>query len=414
METTDDRPRFSRRRALVGGTTLAATLSGSTAGCLSLLPPVGQQVRFGRVDVPNQADNTPRYRQWMPAQHEVPDVESMSDVSDAHWTSLTPGSLGADALGTNFTIGSALAMATLDYVGYDITHYDYLHHGDPPWVVAEGNIDRSVVTDTVLDGGYSRDGTYHGWEMFDRTDLPRTVAMSDSAVVMSRGDDRRAIIETVLDAGDGRIERRHESDETFASFSDQVGMYPTILSDFGEGFTNAEPAHAAMGYTFDENGGYFVYHHQYAPGETPSQSRIERVLESEMDTATEALSVDVRRDEPHVEIQMRVDRARVTRTSTDDVRPHVMWGVEETGETVTVRLEAGDSIPVDRLEVEPEGVIVEGFEAGTVLEPGDAFVVAFELLPAEEDDVSVFYNYEGTEHDSAAIIHYTPDESDTA
>jgi hypothetical protein len=413
MQMTDNRPRCSRRRALVGGATLATALSGSTAGCLSLLPPVGQEVRFGRVDVPTEREEDVRYRQWMPAPAEIPNVETDVDIETMHWGTVTPGDLGRDTLGGAFDIVGGLALSVLDYVGYEFEHYDFVHSFDALGVVAEGDVDPAVVTETVLDGGYRRDGTYHGWDLFDRTDTPRTLAVSDSAVVMSRGEDRTELIETLLDAGDGRIERYPEASDTFATFAERMGAYPSIIQGFGAAATPAEPEHAAMGYTFDDGGAYYIYHHQYQPGETPSSDEIERHLESDMPAASQALSVDIQREKQHVEIQMRIDSERVARTGTTDTQPHVMWSIEDTPEIVTVRLEAGDSIPADQLMVEPDGTVVEGLEDGTVLEPGDEFTVDVESLPAGEDDVSVVYRYAGTEHDKATLIHYTPDELDT-
>lgn len=410
---TDNRPRCSRRRALLGGATMAATLSGTTAGCLSLLPPVGKQVRYGRVDVPSVTDAEPQYRKWLPAQTEVPDVGGEMDVGQVHMQSATPGNLGTDVLGASFGIARDITLARLDYVGYDLEHYDYLHGVGSFGVVAEGDVERAVVTETLLEGGYSRDGTYHGWDVFDRTDIPRRVAVSDSAIVMNRGEDRRPLLKTLLDAGDGRIERYHEANPVFAEFTDNLGTYPEILFRFGENIAPTEPAYSAMGYTFDEDGAYFIYHQQYRERETPPRSEIERVLEEEHDRAARAWSVDIQIDQPHVEIQLRIDDDEFARGGTDDVSPYVMWSVDDAGETVTVRLEAGDSIPVDRLSVEPEDALVAEFESGTVLEPGDEFAIDVSALSADQDDVMMRYNYADSEHDTILILDYTPDELDT-
>lgn len=345
----------------------------------------------------------------MPAPAEIPDVDTEVDIESMHWGTATPGNTGRAELGGSFNIPASLAMAQLDYVGYDIQHYDVVHFLDSLGVVAEGDIDKEVVTETVLDGGYSRGGTYHGWDVFDRTDMPRTVAVSESAVVASRGDDRRELIETLVDVGDGRIDRYHEADETFASFSERMGAYPSIIHGFGAGASPTDPEHGAMGYTFDDDAGYFVYHHQYLEGETPSREEIERFFEEDVETATRALSVDVQIDEPHVEVQMRVEAEEFADSSSEDRQPHVMWSVEDAGETVTIRLEAGDSISVDQLAFEPQGALVTEFDSGTVLEPGDEFTIDVEAFPEDEDTVAVVYNYAGSEN-SVVLLHYTPDE----
>lgn len=407
---TEDHPSCSRR-ALVGAA--AMTLAGSTAGCLSLLPPVGQQVRFGRVDVPGPTDTEPRYRRWIPAQHEIPDLESDRDHEEIHWVSATPGNLGGDELGATFDIARALVMSQIEYVGYDLEHYDFAHGIGSLGAVVEGDIERSVVTETALEGGYSRDGTYYDWTLFDRTDNPRTVAVSDSAVVITRGEHRRTFIETLLDAGDGRIERYHEANERFAAFSSRVGTYPEMLEQFGYFMSPMDPEHAVMTYNFDEDGAYLTYHQQYADGETPTRGEIERYVEEEHDRARSALSVDIQIDDTYVRTELRIHEDEFADGGTTDRKPHVMWSFEDTGGTVTIRLEAGDSIPVDQLAFEPAGVLVEEFASGTVLEPGDEFAIDIDAFPADEDRFSVIYNYAGTDHSSASLLQYTPDELDT-
>lgn len=408
---SDQMLEVTRRNLLSGGAALAsATLAGSTAGCLSLLPPVGQEVRYGRVDTPQPVSSDPVYRRWMPADHDIPDVDGLSSMSDAHWVSVTPGSLGLDTVGGEFRIGAAVAKARLDYVGYEFQFYDYVHSLGSLGVVAEGDIDSEVVTETLLDSGYARDGTYHDWQLFDRTDIPRAVAVSASAVVQSNGEHRRAGLETLLDAGDGRIDRHHEADETFDSFSEWAGSYPTILEDFGGGLVDPEPEEAAMGYTFDEEAIYFIYLQRHAAGETPSEGEIQQALEENQQRAVRAWAVDIEIDDPHVAVQMRIEKSDFTDSFVEDRSPYVTWGVDDDGDTVTIRHEAGNSVPVDQVDIEPEAALIDQPEPGTTIESGDELTVDTSEFPATEDTVSIIYNYEGTESDSAALLHYTPDE----
>lgn len=409
----DDKPRCSRRRALAGGAALGATaLSASSAGCLSLLPPVGQEVRYGRVDVPSPLDAEPRYRQWIPARDELPDVETERDIEDMHWTSVAPATLSSAELGAMFGIGTGLVMVRMDYVGYEFEHYDYVH-STSLGSIAEGDIDRETVAETLLDGGYSRDGTYHGWDMFDRTDMPRTVAVSESAVVRSQGEHRRAFVETLVDAGDGRIERRHEADETFAAFSGRVGTYPEMIEQLGYGFSPVEPEYATMTLNFDDDGIYYTQHQQFADGQTPARGEIERYLEEEHERAARAWAVDIEIEDTFVRTEMHMSEEEAGADSPNDRQPHVMWGVEHAGETATIQLEAGDSIPVDQLRFEPQGVLVETFNSGTVLEPGDEFTLDVSAFPEDENQFTLVYQYAHSEHSEAVILEYTPDELDT-
>jgi hypothetical protein len=382
----------------------------SSAGCLSLLPPVGQQVRYGRVDVPNAIDTDPRYREWIPASDELPDVETERDIEDMHWVSVAPKTLDSAELGSMFGIGTGLVLSRMDYVGYEFAHYEYVH-SNALGSIAEGDIDRETVAETLLDGGYSRDGTYHDWDMFDRTDMPRAVAVSDSAVVRTQGEHRRKFLETLADAGDGRIERRHEADERFERFTERVGMYPEMIEQFGYNFSPVEPEYATMAFTFEDDGIYYTQHQQFADGETPSRGEIEQFLEEEHERAARAWAVDIEIEDTFVRTEMHMSEEEAGADSPNDRQPHVMWGVEESGETVTIQLEAGDSIPVDQLQFDPQSVLVEEFASGTILEPGDGFTLDFS---AEGGTMFLLiYQYAHSEHSEATILQYTPDELDT-
>lgn len=407
---TDETPQCSRRRALLSGAAVGSmAVSGSIAGCLNLLPPVGQQVRYGRVDVPAAATSTPRYRQWIPAAHETPDIDTDGDPAEISWLSVTPGRIGAETLGATFGVARAVIVNQFDYLGHGFDHYDYVHAVDPFGVVAEGDVDSETVAETVLDGGYSRDGQYREWDLFDRTDIPRAVAVSDDAIVASRGDERRTLLRTLADAGDGRIERYHEADEGFATFTDRVGTHPEMLEQFGYTLAPTEPQHAVMTYTFDEDSAYFVYHQLYPKDETPSQEALERVIESEHERALRAWSVDIQREDRYVRIEMRMRKREFADGSSTDKLPHVMWGVDDTGRFVTLRHEAGDAVPADKIDFEPADALVEGVESGTTLGPGDDLTLDVEAFPETEDDFSIVYNYAETDQTSAVLFDYTPE-----
>jgi hypothetical protein len=410
----DDISETTRRTLLTGGVALAgAAVSGSTAGCLSLLPPVGQEVRYGRVDTPERAGDEPTYRRWMPAEEALPEVENPPDVADMHWVSVTPGNLGMDELGAEFRIGAAVVMTALDYFGYAFEHYDNVYGLGRLGAVAEGDIDTGVVTETLEDSGYTSDGTYHDWELFNRTDIPRTVAISDEAIVQSNVENRRVFIETLLDAGDGRIGRRHERDESFDTFSEWVGSYPTLLEGFGGDFTDPEPDQSVLAYTFDEDAAYYIYLQQYPDGETPTKGEIQHALEDSMERAMQAWAVDIEIDEPQVAVEMRVDKEEFQDDFVEDRTPYLTWGIDDSGEKVTIRHEAGESVPLDQVDIKPGDALLDRPPEGTVLEPGDELTFTLAAFPDGVEQISLVYNYAGTDHDSAALLHYTPDEFDT-
>ncbi|MFC7073563.1 hypothetical protein ACFQJ7_15830 [Halovenus rubra] len=406
-----DTPTATRRTLISGAAALVTTaVSGSTAGCLSLLPPVGQEVRYGRVDTPTPIDTEPAYREWIPVQAELPAGEDQPDVQDLVWVSVTPGELGREAIGAEFRVGADVAMSPLDYFGYAFQHYDYVHGLGGLGTVAEGDIETETVTSTLQNSGYSHNGTYHGWELFDRTDIPRTVAVSKRAIVQSYGNERRPIIETVLDAGDGRIARHHEQDKVFETFSDWVGSSPTILEAFGSSFPDFEPSESALAYNFDDDAAYFIYHQQYAHGETPTKGEIQEALEKSTERAMQAWAVDIEIDGTQVAIQMRVEEDEFQDDAAEDRAPYLTWGVDDRAATVTIRHEAGDTIPVDQVDIEPQNALVDKPEPGTLLEPGDELEFTTAKFPESEDDISVFYNYAENSSNSIALLHYEPNE----
>lgn len=410
----DDNIETTRRNLLRGGTALTTgVVSGATAGCLSLLPPVGSEIRYGRVDTPTQVGTDPAYRRWMPADDALSELEPTVAVGDMHWVSVTPGTLGMAELDAAFRIGAAVVLSALDYVGYDFEHYDHVHGLGRLGTVAEGDLDTSVLTETLRNSGYNHDGTYYGWELFDREDIPRAVAVSEDAVVQSTGEHRRAFVELLVDAGDGRIDRRHERDERFAAFSEWVGLYPTLLEGFGGGFSNLEPEDSTLAYTFDEDAAYFIYLQQYPDGETLTRGEIQAELDNAIERAMQAWAVDIEIDGSYVAVEMRVDKSEFQSDFVADRTPYLTWGVDDGGTAVTVRHEAGESVPLDQVDIEPADALLDRPPEGAVLEPGDELTFTTAEFPEGDEQISLFYNYAGTEHDTAALFHYTPNAFDT-
>lgn len=401
-----------RRDFLRGATAVASTAAGAAAGCLTLLPPMGQQVRYGRVDAPGPVEDEPGYRRWMPAGDVLSAVEGAPTPAEMHWVSVRPGMLGLDELGAEFRIGATLVQSQLDYFGYDLNHFDAVHSLGSLGTVADGNIDTSLVGETLRESGYAESGTDRGWTLFERTDIPRTVAVSESAVVQSTGDNSRSFLDTLLDAGAGRVDRRHERDERFEAFSTRVGSYPTILEGVADGFIDTDPALNALAYTFDDDAAYYIYHQQYADGETPGRGKLKREIEGSIQRAMRAWAVDIEIDEPRVSIEMRIQGEEFREDAVDDRLPYVTWGVDD-GMVVTVRHEAGEPVPVDQLSIEPADALLDEPESGSRLDSGDVLRFDTSSFPDDEDTISLTYNYAGTEHDTAALLHYTPDEFDT-
>lgn len=415
-ESTTEETTTRRGLLQAGGAALAAGIAGSSAGCLSLLPPVGQQVRYGRVDVPAPTNTDPVYRKWLPATSELPDLEHTDSAADINWMYVTPGNLGREQLGGEFRIGIDVVQSGLSYFGTPLSAHDHLVGVGSLGGVVESKVDRDHAGSVLVEGGFQPAGSYQGYDLFDRTDKPRLVAVADDAVVQSRGDRRREKAETLIDAGDGRIERHHETDADFATFSEWVGAYPTIMEGFPPALVDATVEESAMVYTFDEQAGYFINKYLYQEGETPTKQAIKQRLNEDVNRAMQAWSVDIKIEEPRVTVQMRVEQDQFGSDFDDESLPFVTWGVEESDETITVRHEAGESIPVDNLEISPREALQDPPAAGTTLEAGDALSFDRETVVAarSEDsynDIEVVYHF--GEHSTAMLFSHTLDANDS-
>lgn len=396
------------RRQLLrrSGAALAATTGAASAGCLSFLPPASREGRYGPVDVPtDRLGDRPTYRRWFPAESALPDDLGHADGYDGSFTYVRPGDLGADAFGRPFDIGRSVLQASMDYVGYGIEAFDALVGADPAGIVALGTIDRERVRDAVAATPYGPAGSHRSFDVYERTDRERLLAVGDDAIVQTRGVEHRGKAEAMIDAAGGHVARRHETDEPFAQLTATVGTAPTVLDGFGV----LEGALAdVMWYTFDDRSAYFVHEHRFPAGETPEEGEVKRAVAgfSRTDSASR---IEVTVDDPRVTVAWQVDGAGVLSESPYRPLPFVTWAVEETDETVTVRHAAGDPVPVEHLEIVPADAL-RGPPAGdVVLDPGDELV--FDRDAIEGSAIRFSFNQSG---DSRAVVFsYDPSQNDT-
>jgi hypothetical protein len=403
-QTSDDGTGGRSRRQVLRrtGAALAAATGGATAGCTNLLPPATRAIRYGDVDVPRCGDATPDYRRWFPAASELPPLDNDDDPY-GNWTYATPGDLGATELGRPFDIARNVAQASMDYVGYPLAAYDDVVSVGALGTVAEASLDRAAVARTLAETTYERVDEYREYDVYDRTDVDRLVAVSEGAVVHAGGEQRRAKAEALVDAGAGRVARRHEVDETFATYTDRVGAPPTVLSAFG--LVSGDLA-SAMWFTFDDASAYFVHDHVFESGETPSAGEVKRQI-SGISRGERASRVDVTVDDPFVRVALQLDeRAYMDGDDGDDYRslPFVTWGVDDGPDAITVRHDAGEPVPVDRAEFNPTEALVDPPASGSTLEPGDA--LAFARSDLDDDDIEFAYRH--AEHSLSLLFSYDP------
>lgn len=164
MSPTTPRPSTdrSRRQFLAGGgAALAASLTTLTAGCLSSLPPLGSDQRYGRLGVPSA--DAPNYREWLPA-------PSSADLPAERYrvAALRPTGPRPDAPEL-FVARRAHAKAALDAFGIGFENYDRLVDCTLGTVV-EATFDRL----TAAAGGNPYVGISSA--VRDPTDRPATLA----------------------------------------------------------------------------------------------------------------------------------------------------------------------------------------------------------------------------------------------
>lgn len=394
---------WSRRQLLRrSGAALAAATAGSSTGCLSLLPPASRTGRYGNVDVPRRGDDRPVYRKWFPAESALPELEDVDGSDDLSWTYVTPGDLGADQFGADFDIGRSVIQASIDYVGYPIGEYDRLVGVDPLGTVVEASVDRDTVRETMERTSYETAGTYREYDVYDRTDVPRLVAVADDVIVHAHDENRRSKAEVLIDAGAGRVRRRHEVDESFAAYTDHIGSAPTILAGFGllEG-SIAD----CLRFTFDDTSAYFVHEHRFVAGETPSKSAVKREVD-DLSRGERAASVDVTVDDPYVRVALRLEQSAYETDEAYHSLPFVTWGVEDGPDEITISHDAGDPVPVANLEIEPSDALRNGPAAGSSLEAGDELAFATDDVTDAADDIQ--FTYRQSEDSSTRLFHYEP------
>ena len=381
----------ARTRRSVLKTTAASIVTGAlgaTAGCLATLPPLGQRVSFGRVDAP--AGDEATYATWVPDADALGDGTRLSESTDVmDVTYATPAALQGTVLGQKGTFPATYLKSRVDYFGHGFDAYDVVL-GYGPVVALAGDVDRDLAGRTATDSGYVRATTYEGYDVYEREDVPRAAFVGDDVVAWAQGSTARADVQAVLDARDGRIRRRYDRDEAFATTVDETGAHPyTWVYETGSGAVeSAFPAatHVGLGTTTDGDGVYFVLTFRFGDGDVPSLGEARDALESN-DRALDSEATDVSVGDAVVraEIRMPVDEYDERVSAGVGEWPQVTWGASRDDDAVRIRHEAGDPVGADWLTASLSPSVESPptlFESGTV-GPGDVAAVDRSELPAD-------------------------------
>lgn len=404
----------SRRDLLrAGAGLLSAGAASSVAGCTEALPPLGGRVQYGRVDVPPAAGDPAAYRQWLAAPSAFESTPTGYDTVYA-----TPGRMGPSP-GRPFRFPETLAAGLLDYVGIDYGAFERVILSTGPASVVEVRPDRAAVADVLAGSGYEPAGSYRGYDLFERGDVPRAVAVGDRAIVFANGEAPTDDVAVPIDAREGRVERYHAADPRHARVTGAAGSDPMtwVIPDPAgpaRNWNGMLPAAQTLSYRFDDDAVYFVEHWLYPEGLEVTEREIRGVLE-EQDRPREAVEVDLDLEGQLATVEMRGDPYRLFEGSDPDVEiPQTTWGLDHdpSAGTVTVRHEAGDAIPADRLSLE------YGFEDGgtaafadehDVVGPGDEFAVADEAFRRGRTFVGVVYDVQGDTRTTLLSHHLEAD-----
>ena len=403
-----DENRASRRELLAG---VAAGATAGAAGCLTTMPSLGQQIRFGRVDEPR--GTSPVYREWVPDKR----PESADNwPRSALYT--TPGQLGADVVGRPYTVGQSVVQAGMDYVGIDLETMAYAGAtSDVTFTVGDINLD--AVEEAVARTGYEPDGQLRGMAVYSRSDTGRTIAVDDKHILSGAGDNAQALIERVDEAKRGHSPRAYDSSREFQRFVDQIraSPYVHIFSGLGsDGQIELPPSsYSTIEFRYDEEYVYFLARALYEDEAEIDQRTVEREIH-ENDRAFEAHNVDVRvhGNVAGWVIQMTHSEYHDSASGPADfVEPHITWGVNDEGDEITLTHEAGDSIDASLLEVQVnssgnrEPTDQQFSDAYNTVRPGDSRTIDADTV-GPQDTLTIW----GSVPDSPngwAELHYNRD-----
>ena len=419
MPPRDDDAGYSRRRLLrTGGATLGVGLTASLAGCPSGIPPLSSPISFGRLDAPAPAADG--YAKWIPAASEFETDDEEAGLGHA-WHA-QPARLSESVFGPG-SLPVGLTTGQLGYFGVGYRNYERAIAVLSPFVrVAIADFDRATVADAVDGTGYEEGEPHHGYAVYERSDVPRAVAVDDGVLVYGQSgsddpDAARARVETVIDAGAGRVPRQTEADSAFGTLVERAGSRPANWlgsAPFGGLGQSSSPAldslvTSSISWDYDDAGVYFVYDLVFPEGERAPAGAIKDALQDQR-RAVESALVDVETDGRFARIEMRLTREAVRDTSPGNGHPQITWGVEHDRAegTVTFRHEAGERADPAQLSIDGAGDAAP-FEGVGVFEPGDSVTV-----PVVDPDDRLQIVYSSPDGDSSmALFGYTVPEDDT-
>ncbi len=325
----------------MGGAALVTSLS---AGCLSSLPPLGNNQRYGRLGVP--AGDDPAYRRWLPAPTSIE-----GSVEPYAFVALQPISPQPGAP-EEFIARRAYSKADVDYFGIGFENYDRLLDSSLGAVI-EASFDRQSVTRALVDSGYEPRGEYRGYTVLSRSDVPRRVAVGDSAIVWTSVNRHESPhLEALVDAGEGDRPRYHEESPRFDRLTTAAGGNAHLIVNTDIHDPTGRPAMLADAFRFDDDTAYQVLYYHYDDGSAPTESALKTgIQEHSYRFTAEADTFDVQIDGSLATAETRVPLGSGGDIPPEYDLPQVTWGGVHDADaaTLTFRHEAGESVRASQL-----------------------------------------------------------------
>ncbi|SNZ17717.1 hypothetical protein SAMN06269185_3101 [Natronoarchaeum philippinense] len=346
---------LSRRRLLrrtVAGA--AAASSGALAGCSGILSS-DDASDTGTALAP---EREPTYRQWFPSP-EVP--ENGLDFVGYWYLDVRALAAHEDRLPEPLYRWLANLRGGQDALGISFEDIDAVIDPMPLWIsVVVGSYDADAVIETLLGTGYEESGTRGDFALFEGS-LGQRAAVKDGAVVWQHEFADDDLLDAVVDARRGEVQRLHEYSDAAAALTEAIGRPARIYSNVGADAEEALDITRANAYArlldFDGESTHESFVVQF-----PEPKQAEALDASVVRDAAGDLLVDgdlgvVRTDGRTI----RLDQTAPTAEFGADIdrlpAPTVTWTVEyeEIAAKLTVEHAAGDPVDADRLTLETVG-----------------------------------------------------------
>lgn len=331
---------YSRRR-LLGG--IAAGALVGTAGCLRRAQDVATSV-----DAPRTGG--PTYRRWLPTPDALPGDE---DVYDAHYLRTS------DLRGDETTVQAGVGLRNLhartgrDPLGIDEERIEAVVKVDlTRATVLLGEFDTRSVMNGATEAGYERVDTDGDFTIHRRPDYDRVIAVSDEAVVHSHDEaNPRAVVDAMLGARRGDVDRYHEADSEFEALTSTVGA-PTLVWLIAESGMDSIADVTATTSTLQFDGDRVVYgiYYLFEDAESASAAAVREEIARGNLPRTAPLDITTDGRTVLVEYAQGID---VLAGDDYELRPLIAWNFDyDDAGGLTITHRAGDGADAEALTIE--------------------------------------------------------------